>query len=251
MVNDIIFCKSFDFNVFRFSDYKYTDNSAGIHIHYFAYMTRGRARISTEKETVLVNAGDVFYIPDGCKYRSYWYGEPEIEFISLGFRFMPNFRNEQYPPQVIEKSEEIVSAMQRIADTGAPDCAAVGEFYTLVGRLMPRMTCRTEGRQAALIERARRLILAHPEYTVREIAKGCAISESALYAAFHKHSEQSISEIRKTVVMEATRDLLISTDLPIEEIGRRMRFSSSTYFRKCFKDYFGISPRELRKSSGI
>ena len=141
--------------------------------------------------------------------------------------------------------------MERIAAAGTPNSTTVGEFYTLVGQLMPRMTARTEGRQAVLIEKAKKLILAHPEYTVREIAKACAVSESALYAAFHKHSEQSISAVRTTVIMEATRDLLISTDLPIEEIGRRMRFSSSTYFRKCFKDYFGISPRELRKRSGI
>ncbi len=251
MVNDIIFCNSFVFNNFRFTNYKYTDNSAGIHIHYFAYMTKGNARICAKNETVHINEGDVFYIPDGCQYRSYWYGSPEIEFVSLGFRFMPNFRGRYYPPQVIEKSEEIVRMMQSIIERGALDGATVGEFYTLVGQLMPRMTCRQDGRQAALIEKARELIVLHPEYTVGEIAKGCAVSESALYAAFHKHSEKSIYEIRRSVIMEAAKDLLISTDHPIEEISRRMRFSSGTYFRKCFKEYFGISPRELRKSSGI
>ena len=251
MVNDIIFCKSFFFNIFHFTNYKYTDNSAGTRIHYFAYMTKGHARICTKDETVTINEGDVFYIPDGCQYHSYWYGDPQIEFISLGFRFMPNFRNEQHSPQVIKKSEEIVQMMRRIATASTLDGSTIGEFYTLVGLLMQQMTCRLEGKQSVLIEKVKELILTHPEYTVKEIAKNCAVSESALYTTFHKHSKQSICAIRTTVVMEATRDLLISTDLPIEEISRRMRFSSSTYFRKCFKEYFGLSPREMRKQSGI
>ena len=54
MVDDMIFCKSFAFNNFHFMNYKYTDKTEGIQIHYLAYMTRGNARICTKEETVYI-----------------------------------------------------------------------------------------------------------------------------------------------------------------------------------------------------
>ena len=182
MVNDIIFCKSFDFNVFRFSDYKHTDNSAGIHVHYFAYMTRGHAKICTKRKTVPIRQGDVFYIPNGCQYRSYWYGDPEIEFISLGFRFMPNFQNRYYAPQVIETGEDDIQTMREIVACGILDSITVGKFYGLVGSLVQKMRNEHQTKQTALIEKVKDLLGLHPEYTVGDIAKACTVSESALYA---------------------------------------------------------------------
>ena len=108
-----------------------------------------------------------------------------------------------------------------------------------------------QSRCEELVSKAKRIIAAHPNYTVAEIAKECAVSESALYAAFCKHSDKSMNETKKMVVMEAARQQLVSTDLSVEEISRSMNFSSSTYFRKCFKDYFGISPSQMRKSYKI
>jgi AraC-like DNA-binding protein len=58
-------------------------------------------------------------------------------------------------------------------------------------------------------------------------------------------------EVKKSVIMEAAKDLLVSTDQPVEEISRMLNFSSSVYFRKCFKEHFGISPRQMRKDCGI
>ena len=251
MVDDMIFCKSFLFNNYHFMNYKYTDNSAGIYIHYFAYMTKGHAKLCTKDETVHISQGDTFYIPNGCKYRSYWYGEPEIEFISLGFRFMPNFQNRYFVPQVIAKSENEIEVMREIVQCGAMDSVTVGKFYMLVGRLVQKMQYQYQDRQTELIEKVKYLLALHPDYAISDIAKECAVSESALYSAFRKHSEKSIHEIKKGIIMEASKNLLVSTDYTIEEISRRQNFSSSVYFRKCFKEYFGLSPREMRKTYSI
>jgi transcriptional regulator GlxA family with amidase domain len=51
--------------------------------------------------------------------------------------------------------------------------------------------------------------------------------------------------------MEKARELLTSSDLSIEEIARKLNFSSGAYFRKCFKEYYNASPREMRKMGGI
>lgn len=251
MENNIIFCKSFDFNTFRFVNYKYTDNTAGTKINYFAYMTEGNARIVTEEETVYINQGDLFFIPYGCKYRSYWYGSPKIEFISLAFRFMPNFENRYYPVQVIPYDDCAAQMMQSIAAHPFLDAAVIGEFYGMVGRLMPSMICRYKSRQTETVDKVKRFLVENPRMTMKELAKKCALSESALYSLFKRHSDKSINEIKRAVIIEKARDLLISTDMSVEEISRLLHFSSSAYFRKCFKEYFGSSPREMRRQSGV
>ena len=251
MENNIIFCNSFDFNTFRFLNYKYTDKAAGVEINYFAYMTEGTAKICTEDETVYIKEGDLFFIPNGCKYRSYWYGSPKIEFISLAFRFMPNFDNKYYPVQVIQYDAHAARMMQDIAARETLDAAVIGEFYSMVGLLMPTMTFRCKGHMAETVDKVKRLIVGDPHLTTKELAKKCALSESALYSLFKKHSDRSINDIKRAVIIEKAKDLLISTDRPVEELSRMLGFSSSAYFRKCFKEHFGISPREMRKHSGI
>lgn len=250
-MNSAIFCKSFSFKILRFSHYKYTDNSDGVRANYLAYMVEGHARLRTETETVEIREGDMFFIPDGCKYRSYWYGEPGIEFISLGFGCLPNFEKRSYPPQILPRDGEAVAIMRSLAEERTLDGADVGRFYTLLGSLLPRMTYRKKTGQSDLVERAKGQLLADPRLSTRELAKRCAVSESALYAAFKKSSDRSILEFRKDTVMEQAKELLISTDDPIEEISRQLEFSSVAYFRKCFKARFGISPRALRKQYEI
>ena len=251
MTNDIIFSKSFAFNNFHFKNYKYTDKRSGTDIHYFAYMVRGCAKICTQESSVSISEGDIFFIPKGCKYQSYWYGNTDIEFISLGFLLLPNFEGRYYAPQVIDCSDEAVRLMYDIGSCTAVSGITVGKLYTLVGMLMQNMAYQPTSRHAELINKVRELIEEDPTITVSDIAKRCAVSESALYTLFKNHSDKSIGETKREVIMEKAKSLLLSCDHPIEQLSRTLGFSSGAYFRKCFKEHFGISPREMRKNLSI
>jgi len=249
-MDNAIFCESFAFKTFRMKRYRHNDSSAGATRNYFAMMIKGSGKLCTENETVSIREGNIFFIPKACRYHSYWSGDPDIEFISLGFLLLPDFENRYYAPQTIEKSDDAVSLIYEIV-ASPPDCVSVGKLYTLVGMLLPKMAYKTKSKQSELVDTVKRFIASNPDCTVSEIAKKCAVSESTLYSTFKKHSSQSINELKKSAAMEKAKELLISTDYPIEEISRRLHFSSSSYFRKCFKEYFGSSPRELRKREGF
>ena len=251
MTNDIIFSNSFFFNTYRHSKYRHTDNSLGIDKYFFAYMSRGHARICAANKTVNIDEGDVFFLPNGLAYHSYWYGDPEIEFISLGFLFLPNFEGNRYPAQSFKGSDEAVALMKMIASHKILDATAIGEFYTLVSMLLPAMRSEAKTQKELLVDRAKRFIVLHPGYSVRDIARECAVSESALYAAFSACSDKSINDFKKETILKKALELLISTNLSVEEISQRLKFSSGAYFRKCFKEFFGYSPREMRKRGGI
>jgi AraC-like DNA-binding protein len=250
-VNSALFCKSFSFNTFSFVQYKYTDNNRGTRTNYLAYLIKGHARFRIENETVTMTKGDILFIPEGCRYRSYWYGDPKIEFISLGFRCLPNFQNLNYPLQILPRDEKAAEVMREIAAHKSLDAAVIGRFYTLVGELLPRMSHRAVTSQRALVDKATGFLLTDPQISVGELAMRCAVSESALYAAFKRESDKSILEVRKEIVLTRARELLTSTNDSVEEISRRLGFSSGAYFRKCFKKQFGASPREIRRHSEI
>ena len=251
MIDDINFAKSFRFRLFSFKKYKYTDNKAGINTHYLAYMLSGSARIVTEGHTLTVSEGDVFYIPKNLSYESFWYGDPSIEFISLGFTFLPAFHNESYSIQKIDATDEEKREIRAFSEKQLRSAEKVAALYSLLAAFLPKMKRASSSKSSELVIKVKKYISEHPKETVKEVAKIFTVSESGLYSLFKKHSDVSINDYRERCVMRAAREKLISSDTPIEEISESLSFSSSSYFRKRFKSYFGISPREYRKKEGV
>ena len=247
MLNDIIFSNSFVFRTFEFAKDRKNDNRRGVSYHYFAYMIKGSCKLCSDDGTVEVSEGDAFYIPNGKRYLSLWYGEPNIKFISLGFGYMLCFDGNSYNTQTIPCGEFERELFKKIITHDSVNAEAVGEFYTLAARLIARMTPDKTFDGIELISRTERLIYENPDLTVRDLARLLAVSESSLYATFKRYSESSINATKQRIIMERAKDMLISTDASVESISEKLGFSSSSYFRKSFKAHFGKSPREIRK----
>ena len=246
-MNDISFSHSFRFLAIEFDKFHYTDNRAGAPSHYFAYMLCGSCKITTESATVKINEGDIFYIPEKCSYQSYWYGNPEIKFVSLGFPCLPNFYNLIYPVQVIPYNNKAAALLLLLSNKNRLSAEDIGQFYTLAGILIPLMAHNTVCRTREITERTKEYLIQHPFAKTSELAKNCAISEAALYSAFHKASDVTLNQLRNKILLEKAKDLLITTDKSIEYISDLMQFSSTSYFRKKFKRYFNMTPTQMRK----
>lgn len=246
-MNDAIFTNGFVFRTIRFDRFHYTDNRAGVQCHYFARLLSGRCRIVTDTEAVEIHEGDIFYIPNKCSYQSYWYGNPEIEFISLGFYYLPNFDNKIYPVQVISCTETAARLFHSLSGLCRLSACDVGSFYTLVGILMPLMSHKAACRTREIVEQTENYLMHNPFATIADLARNCAISEAALYSAFKKSSDVTPNEMRNRLLLEKAKDGLITTDMSIEHISDLLQFSSASYFRKKFKRYFNMAPKEMRK----
>ena len=251
MINDINFAKGFRFVVFSFKKYKYTDNTAGKNTHYLAYMISGKAKIVTEAEVLEVSEGDVFYIPKNLKYQSFWHGNPSIEFVSLGFEFLPAFHKESYALQKIEATESDKADMLALTKKDMRSVRKIGVFYSLLARFIPKMQRSFSNKQSDFVLRVKKYLSTHPRETVSSVAKHFAISESGLYSLFKQYSDVSINDYKEQIIMKEAGELLITTDTGIEEISGALGFSSSSYFRKRFKAHFGTSPREYRKRGSL
>lgn len=246
-MNDIIFSESFGFHTLVFDKFSYTDNRNGAPSHFFAYMLSGSCEIVTNADKVEISKGDIFYIPDKCSYQSYWYGDPEIRFISLAFRYMPNFENRTYPVQVIPFSESAALLFEKLPTSAPLTAYDIGVFYTLAGLLIPAMKYNSFSRTQELVQRVQNLMSQNPRARISELAEACAVSEASLYSAFQKESGITPNTLRNNLILDQAKDMLITTDKPIEQICDFLGFSSASYFRKKFKARFNITPREMRK----
>lgn len=250
-MDDILFSNKFKFRTLIFDNFNYTDNRHGAPSHYFAYMLSGKSRLVSDTDNVEIKSGDFLYIPDKCSYQSYWYGEPEVKFISLGFPYLPNFENKTYTLQKIEYNKEAAKLFLKLSNKKNLTAYDIGVFYTLCGILVPQMSHIAPCRTREIVMLTQKYLSEHPFAKASELAKNCAISEAALYAAFQKASDITPNQLRNKLLLEKAKDILIQTDKPIEYISDFLGFSSPSYFRKKFRQQFNMTPKELRRQYRI
>ena len=54
--------------------------------------------------------------------------------------------------------------------------------------------------------------------------------------------------IRETKMTHAARKLLVTNE-PISAIAYELGYEAPSYFTKCFKEVFGVTPQEYRRTS--
>lgn len=250
-MDDVLFYNSFAFSSFSFTRYHYTDLRAGTRCHHIGYLKAGRAEFVYDGERTLFSPGDVFFIPHGLCYQSYWYGEEEIQFDSYAFHLIPQAEKAEFPLQKLDLSPRGREALAGIAAPGVTRASKIGCLYALLGDALVRMERRGTSRAEGLVNRVRQIWAAHPTASVPEIAAACAVSESGIYAAFRQVCHATpIAEKHKIQCEEAI--LRLSTgDRSVEEIATETGFSSASYFRKVLKEVCGKRPKDFRRPADL
>ncbi|MBP3332603.1 MAG: AraC family transcriptional regulator [Clostridia bacterium] len=250
-MNDQEFYKSFAFHIFSFSGGHHRDNSAGVQYHYIGRMIKGRGLLVSEDKRLEVFEGDAFYIPNGCKYHSYWTGENGVSFYSLGFAYFPRSTQNSYQLQKLNFDEGSEEIFKKIADDCRVSLGNVGLLYSLLDNLEKSMSLDPIDRRSSMTERAIQYMYQNPLARMSEVAQACQMSESTLYSVFKKVLGKTPNEIHRKIQCEKAAELLKTTNLTIEEISRRLEFSSSSYFRKVLFSVYGKTPRQIRRESKL
>ncbi len=249
MINGAFFCDTFHFYEITRDKYHYSDNRAGSPEHYLAYMKHGRCRIVSEQGSIEVGSGDVFYIPKGLPYQSYWYSDTDegIRFCSYGFQWFPEAQNIQYILQVIPCDDETKQLVQSIPTQEMLTSEALGYLYHALAALLPKMKFDTLNRNEIVLRKAKKYIYDHPSCTVTDVARHCEISDSTVYTIFRNTAEKTPLDIKREILCEKAIFLLSTTNKSVQEISDMLGFSSTSYFRKVLKATNGKTPREIRK----
>jgi len=232
---------------YYFTDHYKTNGSPG---HFIARMILGSAKLKSRNKTITVSEGDIFYIPKGLKYQSFWYGNDKDEILFDSFRFQnfPVLDNYSYTLQKVNCSSAAEQLLLSLFGEMTVNCSTVGKLYIFLGEILDDMEQESK-HHSDIAEIALEYMHNNTEFHIADVAKHCKVSESTLYGIFKKAYNKTPVEMKQEIFCERASELLITTNLSVEEISDKLNFSSSSYFRKVFKKYTGKTPLQVRKNA--
>lgn len=91
--------------------------------------------------------------------------------------------------------------------------------------------------------------LSDAEFGVEDACGEMAMSRVQLYRKVKALTGKTPVEILRQTRVERAREMLLTSDKSISEIAYACGFNAPSYFNKCFKDAYGLTPGELRPNS--
>ena len=246
-MNDTIFCKNFRFNEYCLSETAHRDNSRGVDFHFVGFMKHGRGRIVTIDQVLEIEENEMFYIPKGCRYHSYWIAEDYVCFDSIGFLYFPTAVSNGYALQKIQHGADVWDAFMPLSRDKTVNTASIGILYRLLGRLEEILVPAPTSNKVAVYERLLQFMQKDPQMSIPEYAALCGISESLLYHNVKEIAQKTPNRLRQEIQCQKAAELLYTTNYTIEEICDKVGFSSASYFRKVFESVYHKSPSSVRK----
>ena len=87
--------------------------------------------------------------------------------------------------------------------------------------------------------------MADSEVSVEDLAADMNLSRVQLYRKVKSVTGSSPVELLRTARLKRAYQLLAATGKSVSEVAYEVGFTAPSYFTKCFKDEFGISPSDL------
>lgn len=91
--------------------------------------------------------------------------------------------------------------------------------------------------------------MGNSDFSVERIGEEIGLSRVQLYRKVKALTGQTPVELLRKARLERGRRLIEKTEKSVSEIAYEVGFTSPSYFNKCFKDEFGISPGVMREKA--
>lgn len=249
-MNELNFYKTFNFNIFEFNEYHLTDHTKSpVTNHYFGCLIKGTAKIKTKNEKLELKPNEIFYIPKGLKYQSFWFGENsgKVSFYSFGFEISP--LNKHFALQKINCSRKEREIFDDLCKGITAKDKCIGKLYYFFEEVASGMKLSEKPHINPITEKAIEYLTENPNRKISDVAKHCNISEPNIYLVFKKNLNKTPNKARNEILCNKAVLLLTSSNKSVEEISDTLGFSSTSYFRKILKAHTGKTPLEIRKES--
>ncbi|MEM1407646.1 MAG: ATP-binding protein [Bacteroidota bacterium] len=111
---------------------------------------------------------------------------------------------------------------------------------------------KTSSREAEFVlkvESTINLLMENSEFNVPDLCRELGMSQTSLYRKVKTLTGDSIQLFIRKIKIKRAAELLISEDLTVTETCFALDFSDLKYFRKCFKEQFGMTPSEYKNKA--
>lgn len=94
--------------------------------------------------------------------------------------------------------------------------------------------------------------LGNEKFGVKELSREMGMSHTTIHRRLRVYTSLSISQFIRGIRLQKAHEMLLQNLGTVSEISYRVGFGSPTYFSKCFHEYYGYPPGEVKKiESGI
>jgi two-component system response regulator YesN len=84
--------------------------------------------------------------------------------------------------------------------------------------------------------------------TLEEVANYLHLNPSYFSRLYKKETNEGFIEYVTRIKMEKAKEMIETNVKTVEEVAFEFGYNNRSYFNKCFKNYFGVSPNEYRAS---
>jgi AraC-like DNA-binding protein len=102
----------------------------------------------------------------------------------------------------------------------------------------------------AFIRKLTEIVLANlsdENFSVEKLAKEAGMSRMSVHRRIKSIKYQDVSQFIREIRLQRAKEMIQNNEGTIGEIAFRVGFGSATYFNKCFHEYFGSPPGEVRR----
>jgi TolB-like protein/AraC-like DNA-binding protein/Tfp pilus assembly protein PilF len=89
--------------------------------------------------------------------------------------------------------------------------------------------------------------ISNEQFGVTELADAMSMSRSNLLRKVKKETGLAVNQLIRDVRLKRAMELLKKNSLNVSEVSFQVGFSSTSYFIKCFREYYGYPPGEVGK----
>jgi len=250
------------------------------------YMTKGTAIFIIDGERITVSAGDVAYIPEGCRLECHGASD-FIEFISIRFTTTTRLNNHdflseffhiplltknvgaalfEYFTEIYHNAtskqnsrlfrirgnlELILATLVDLAEDVSLEKIEKPEANFTIESIRKREKISSTIKRDSRIQVVVDYLISHPEesFDSEFLSKMADISPSTLRRLFKEHTGKSPRDFVKDLRMMLAARMLLTSNKRISDIAYEIGIEDINYFSRMFKDVFGITPRKYRMNS--
>lgn len=203
------------------------------------FVLSGNIRYISDKKQYFASAGDIVLLPKSSRYKAIFSQEALTSDILINFFCDNSFVTDEIA--VFKNRFDIQGLFSNaLGFYLAADrrCMLKAELYRIFDALC------SFSEKSPFLTTVSHAMSENPELKEPELAKICAVSVSTFQRLFLKNYGKAFSEYKSELKMIRAKELLSEGRYSMEEIAEALGFCDSSYFSKCFKRTFGISPKK-------
>ena len=252
-----------DLGFFPNAQYHYVNREQGSAGWIIIFCTGGTGTVHVDDRVYHLHQYSLIIMPPGIKHTYYASQDDPWDIYWLHFRGQLAEEYVNVSPNKAHfidhlSNDQVNSTMRQfwqMIKSFLPGFSYASVFYVsqVLGVLLATLAMDDTDQQTSThggnyVDAAIHYIYQHIDEPIKlsDVANHLGISTSYLSRKFRTVVNASVIEFTTTIKMKRASHYLQYTNVPIQQVARRLGYTDSYYFSRVFKNEFGLSPRHFR-----